>query len=68
MSPQYTYVASVLDPNKTTYEKIDKSIRSFFNTGSTLTPGNRNWIDVEILHGSKAEGELNFINACSFFM
>ena len=33
-----------------------------------LTPGNRNWINQDILCGSKANGGLNFIDAHTFFM
>ena len=42
-------------------------IRSFVNTGSTLTPGKENWIHQDILYGSKAKGGLNFIDAGNFF-
>ena len=66
--PQIIYVASVLDPRETTYEKIDKLLCRFVNTGSTLTPVNRNWITQEILYGSKAEGGLSFIDAREFFL
>ena len=41
--PQFMYVATVLHTNDRTYDKIDKIIRSFINTGSTLTPGKRKW-------------------------
>ena len=31
--PQFTYVASVLDPSPSTYDTINKMMRSFVNTG-----------------------------------
>ena len=51
LPPKFIYVASVLDPSDSTYEKINKIICSFVNTGSTLTRGKRNWINQEILYG-----------------
>ena len=42
-------------------------IRSFVNTGSTLTFGKGNWIHQDILYGPKSKGGLNFIGAWSFF-
>ena len=65
--PQFIYVASVLDPNDSTYETINKMIRSFVNTGSTLTPSKGNWIYQDILLRSKLEEGLNFIDAWNFF-
>ena len=64
---QFIYVASVLNPNEITYETINKIIGSFVNIGSTLTPWKRNWINQEILYGSKAKRWLNFIDASTFF-
>ena len=66
MLPQFIYVASVLDPDKSTYENNNKMTDSFVNTGSTLTPGKGNWIHQEILYGSKSEEGLNFIDARNF--
>ena len=58
--PQFIYVASVLDPSEGIYDTINMFIRSFVNTGSTLTSGNGNGIKQNILYGSKAEGGMNF--------
>ena len=33
--PQFTYIASVLDPSPSTYDTINKMMRSFVNTGSS---------------------------------
>ena len=38
--PQFTYVSLVLDPSSSTYDSINKMMRSFVNTGSTLPLGN----------------------------
>ena len=65
--PQFTYVASVLDPSASTYDNIKRMLRSFVNTGSTLTLGKENWIHQDILYAPKSEEGLNFINARSFF-
>ena len=64
---QFTYVASVLDPSASTINTINSMLRSFVNTGSTLTLGKGNWIHQDILYGSKSEGGLNFIYTWSFF-
>ena len=40
--PQFTYVASVLDPSTSTYDTINRMLRSFVNTGSTRTLGKGN--------------------------
>ena len=66
--PQFTYVASVLDPNPNTYDVINKMLRNFVNTGSTIPLGKCNWINQDILYGSKSEGGFNFIDARSFFL
>ena len=66
--PQFTYVASVLDPSPSTYDTINKMMRSFVNTGSTLPLGKGNWINQDILYASKSEGGFNFIHVRSFFM
>ena len=42
--PQFVYNASVLDPSEGTYEQINRYIRNFVNSGSTLASGDRNWI------------------------
>ena len=55
--PQFTYIA----PDKNTY------YRNFINTGTTKVSGKRNWINQVILYGPKLEGDLNFIDARSFF-
>ena len=65
--PQFTYVASVVDPSTSTYDTINRMLRSFVNTESTLTLGKVNWIHQDILYGSKSEGGLNIIDARSFF-
>ena len=65
--PQFVYIATVLDPSEGTYEQINRYIRNFVNTGSTLASGDRNWIHQDILYGSKAEGGFNFIDARNFF-
>ena len=65
--PQFVYIASVLDPNEGTYEQMNRFVRNFVNTGSTLASGNRNWIHQDILYGSKFEGGFNFIDARNFF-
>ena len=65
--PKFTYVALVLDPSASTYDTINRMLRSFVNTGSTLTLGKGNWIHQDILYGPKSETGLNFINAQSFF-
>ena len=64
---QFVYIASVLDPCEGTYEQINRYIRNFANTGSTLASGNRNWIHQDILYGSKSEGCFKFIDARNFF-
>lgn len=64
--PQFIYVASVLDPSEGIYDTINMFIRSFVNTGSTLTSGNGNGIKQNILYGSKAEGGMNFIDGRNF--
>ena len=56
------HVASVQDPNNSTYGNINKITRSFINSGSTLTPGKIDWIHQNILYGPKSEGGLNFID------
>ena len=66
--PQFTYVASVLDPSPHTYDVINKMLRSFVNTGSTIPLGKGNWINQDILYGPKSEGGFNFIDARSFFL
>ena len=68
LSPQFTYVASVLDPSPSTYNTIIRMLRSFVNTGSTLPLGKGNWIKQDFLYASKSEGGFNFIDARSFFM
>ena len=65
--PQFVHIASVLDPSEGTYEQINRYIRNFVNTGSTLASGNRNWIHQDILYGSKAEGGFNFNDVRNFF-
>ena len=65
--PQFVYIASVLDPDDKTYEQINRYIRTFVNTGSTLASGTRNWIHQDILYGPKSEGGFNFIDARYFF-
>ena len=65
--PQFVYIASVLDPNEGTYEQINRFIRNFVNTGSTLASGNRNWIHQDISQGTKSEEGFNFIDAQNFF-
>ena len=65
--PQFTYVASVLDPSTSTYDTINRMLRSFVNTGSTRTLGKGHWIHQDILYAPKSEGRLNFIDARSFF-
>ena len=42
-------------------------LRSFVNTGSTLTLGKGNRIHTDILYAPKAEGGLCFIDVQSFF-
>ena len=66
--PQFTYVASVLDPSPNTYETIYKMIRSFVTTGSTTPLGKGNWINQDILYAPKSEGGFNFIDARSYFL
>ena len=66
--PQFTYVASVMDPSPNTYEVINKMLRSFVNTGSTIPLGKGNWINQDILYAPKSEGGFNFIDARSFFL
>ena len=61
-------MASVLDPSRNTYEVINKMLRSFVNTGSTIPLGKGNWINQDILYAQKSEGGFNFIDARSFFM
>ena len=54
--PQFTYAASVLDPSASTYDTINRMLRSFVNTGSTLILGKVNWINQEdILYDSNQE-------------
>ena len=65
--PQLTYVTSVLDPSTNTYDTINRMMRSFVNTGSTLTLGKGNWIHQDILYAHKSEGGLNYIDTRSFF-
>ena len=65
--PKFTYVASVLDPSPSTYDTINRMMRSFVNTGSTLSLGRGNWIHQDILYASKSERGLNFIDAQSCF-
>ena len=65
--PQFTYIASVLDPWTRTYDTINRMLRSCVNSGSTLTLGKGNWIHQDILYGSKSERGLNFIDAQIFF-
>ena len=54
--PQFTYVASVLDPSASTYDTINRILRSFVNTGSTLTLSKGKWIHHDILYVPKTEG------------
>ena len=68
MLPQFTYIASVLDPSDSTYDEINKIIGLFINTGTTKPCTKRNWIHKDILYGPKSEGGLNFIDARSFFL
>ena len=68
MLPQFTYIASVLDPSDSTYDAINKIIGLFINTGTTKPCTKRNWIHKDILYGPKSEGGLNFIDARSFFL
>ena len=51
--PQFTYVASVLDPSPSAYDTINRMLRSFVNTGSSLNLGTGNWIQHDILYSSK---------------
>ena len=51
--PQFTYVASVLDPSPSAYDTINRMLRSFVNTGSSLNLGKGNWIQHDILYSSK---------------
>ena len=55
-----------MDPS--TYDTINKMMRSFVNTGSTLPLGKGNWINQDILYAPKSEGGFNFIDAKSFFI
>ena len=68
MLPQFTYIASVLDPSDSTYDETNKIIGHFINTGTTNPCTKKNWIHKDILHGPKSEGGLNFIDARSFFL
>ena len=68
MLPQFTYIASVLDPKSSTYDEINRIIGLFINTGTTKPITKTNWIHKDILYGPKNEGGLNFIDARSFFL
>ena len=68
MLPQFTYIASVLDPANSTYDEINKIIGLFINTGTSKPCTQKNWIHKDILYGPKSEGGLNFIDARSFFL
>ena len=68
MLPQFTYIASVLDPTNSTYDEINKIIGLFINTGTSKPCTYKNWIHKDILYGPKSEGGLNFIDARSFFL
>ena len=69
MLPQFTYIASVLDPTTSTYDEINRIIGLFINTGTTKPITKTNWIHKDILYGPKSEGGLSFIDArgCRFF-
>ena len=67
MSPQFTYIASVLDPTTSTYDEMNRMIGLFINTGTTKPCTKTNWIHKDILYGPKSVGGLNFIDARSFF-
>jgi len=56
----------ILDPSTSTYDTINRMIRSFVNTGSTLTLGKGNWIHQYILHAPESKRGLNLIDAGSF--
>ena len=56
MLPQFTYIASALDPSDSAYDVIDKVIGLFINTGTTNPCTKRNWIHKDILYGPKSEG------------
>ena len=66
--PQFTYIASVLDPTTSTYDEINRIIGLFINTGTTKPINKMNWIHKDILYGPKNEGGLNFIDAWSSFL
>ena len=68
MLPQFTYIASVLDPANSTYDEINKIIGLFINTGTSKPCTQKNWIHKDILYGPKSEGGLNFIDNRSFFL
>ena len=68
MLPQFTYIASVLDPANSTYDEINRIIGCFINTGTSKPCTQKNWIHKDILYGPKSEGGLNFIDARSFFL
>ena len=65
--PQFTYVAMVLDPSTNTYDIINRMLRSFVNTGSTITLGKGNWIHQDNLYAPKSEEGRNFVDARRFF-
>ena len=53
---QYWTLAPVPDPSASTYDTINRMLRSFVNTGSTLILGKVNWINQEdILYDSNQE-------------
>ena len=63
--PQYTYIASVLDPPENEYNYINKSIVNFINTGSV---DNANiWLKAETLFTPTKKGGLGMFDAESFF-
>ena len=64
--PQFTYIASVLDPTDKTYETINNFNRNYINTGTTKPSTTNYWIHQDILHGPKNEGGFNFIDTRSF--
>ena len=53
MLPQFTYIASVLDPKSSTYDEINRIIGLFINTGTTKPITKTNWIHKDILYGPK---------------
>ena len=63
--PQYTYIASVLDPPDDEYNHINNLIRNFINNGSV--DNDKIWLKSEILFTPTSQGGLGMFDAETFF-